>query len=95
MVKVKLKTVTRTQGNNRALKEGRVRMPDFEFDFEEVPVLVKGFRRMVRDLEFDVCEMALTTYITAKAHGVKFTACQFFWCGISITKQFSATRTQD
>jgi len=40
--------------------------------------LVQGFRRMVRQLEFDVCEMALTTYICAKAHGVKFTAIPIF-----------------
>lgn len=78
MSKRKLKTVTRTQGNNRALKEGRITAPDLEFDFEEVPVLVKGFRKMVRDLSYDVCEMALTTYICAKAHGVKFTALPIF-----------------
>jgi 4,5-dihydroxyphthalate decarboxylase len=48
------------------------------FDFEEIPVLVQGFRRMVRTLEFDVCEMALTTYLTAKAHGVRFTAVPAF-----------------
>lgn len=78
MTKMKLKTVTRTQGNNRALKEGRVTAPDFDFDFEEVPVLVKGFRRMVRELSYDVSEMALTTYICAKAHGVKFTALPIF-----------------
>ena len=29
-------------------------------------------------LEFDVCEMALTTYLTAKAHGVRFTAIPAF-----------------
>ncbi len=75
---MKLKTVTRTQGNNRALKEGRVTAPDFDFDIEEVPVLVKGFRRMVRELSYDVSEMALTTYICAKAHGVKFTALPIF-----------------
>lgn len=78
MTKMKLKTVTRTQGNNRALKEGRIVAPDFDFDFEEVPVLVKGFRRMVRELPYDVSEMALTTYICAKAHGVKFTALPIF-----------------
>ncbi|WP_199823708.1 hypothetical protein [Labrenzia sp. OB1] len=78
MSKLKLKTVTRTQGNNRALKEGRVTAPDLEFDFEEIPVLVKGFRSMVRELAYDVCEMALTTYICAKAHGVKFTALPVF-----------------
>jgi 4,5-dihydroxyphthalate decarboxylase len=30
------------------LKDGHVRPRSFEFDFEEVPVLVDGFRRMVR-----------------------------------------------
>ncbi len=78
MTKTKLHAVSRTQGNNRALKEGEVSLPDFELDFEEVPVLVHGFRRMVRELAYDVCEMALTTYICAKAHGVKFTALPIF-----------------
>lgn len=69
-----LKTVTRTQGSNRALKDGGVRPKDFGLAFEEVPVLVNAFRRMVRDLEFDVCEMAITTYLCAKANGTPFTA---------------------
>jgi len=78
MSKITLKAVSRTQGNNRALKEGRVTLPDFDLEFEEVPVLVHGFRRMVRELAYDVCEMAVTTYICAKAHGVKFTALPIF-----------------
>ncbi|MFP5336772.1 MAG: ABC transporter substrate-binding protein [Actinomycetes bacterium] len=78
MADLRLRTVTRTQGNNRALKEGAVVPDGFSFAFEEVPVLVQGFRRMVRDLEFDVCEMALTTYLTARAHGVRFTAVPAF-----------------
>jgi 4,5-dihydroxyphthalate decarboxylase len=73
-----LRTVTRTQGNNRALKDGRVTPAGFTFDFEEIPVLVKGFRRMVRNLEFEVCEMALTTYLCAREHGVAFTALPIF-----------------
>jgi ABC-type nitrate/sulfonate/bicarbonate transport system substrate-binding protein len=73
-----LRTVTRTQGNNEALKNGTVTPRGFRFDFEEVPVLVQGFRRMVRNLEFDVSEMALTTYLVAKAHGVPFTAVPAF-----------------
>ena len=78
MAKTKLHAVSRMQGNNRALKEGEISLPEFELDFEEVPVLVHGFRRMVRELAYDVCEMALTTYICAKAHGVKFTALPVF-----------------
>jgi ABC-type nitrate/sulfonate/bicarbonate transport system substrate-binding protein len=73
-----LKTVTRTQGNNQALKDGSVQPASFRFAFEEVPVLVDAFRRMVRGLEFDVCEMALTTYLCARAHGKRFTAVPAF-----------------
>jgi ABC-type nitrate/sulfonate/bicarbonate transport system substrate-binding protein len=73
-----LRTVTRTQGNNAALKDGTVTPHGFGFDFEEIPVLNQGFRRMVRTLEFDVSEMALTTYLVAKAHGVEFTAVPAF-----------------
>ena len=73
-----LRAVSRTQGNNRALKVGEVTPARYLLDFEEVPVLVQAFRRMVRGLEFDVCEMAVTTYLTAKAHGVAFTAIPVF-----------------
>lgn len=73
-----LTTVTRTQGANRALKDGTVAPAGFALRFEEIPVLVKGFRRMVRSLEFDVSEMALTTYLTAREHGVAFTALPVF-----------------
>ncbi|MBV9440081.1 MAG: ABC transporter substrate-binding protein, partial [Candidatus Eremiobacteraeota bacterium] len=71
-------TVTRTQGNNAALKDGTVRPHGFTFDFIEVPVLIDAFRRMVRGLEFDICEMAITTYITAKSFGKRFTALPIF-----------------
>ena len=73
-----LKTVTRTQGNNQDLKTGTVKPRSFEFDFEEVPVLVDAFRRMVRGLEFDISEMAITTYLCAKEHGKRFTALPIF-----------------
>jgi 4,5-dihydroxyphthalate decarboxylase len=74
----RLTTVTRTQGNNRALKAGEVRPEHYELAFEEIPVLVQGFRRMVRDLEFDVSEMAITTYLCAKRYGIAFTALPIF-----------------
>ncbi len=73
-----IKIVSRTQGNNAALKIGAVTANGFELEFEEVPVLVQAFRRMVRGLEFDVCEMALTTYLCAREHGVRFTALPVF-----------------
>ncbi|MEO3856397.1 hypothetical protein [Acrocarpospora sp. B8E8] len=78
MALVPLTAVTRTQGNNAALKDGAVTPDGFTLAFQEVPVLVQAFRRMVRTLEFDVCEMAFTTYLCAKAHGKPFTALPVF-----------------
>src|SRR5450755_3975184 len=74
----KLKTVTRTQGNNEALKSGSVKPRGFEFDFVEVDPLIAAFRRMVRGAEFDICEMAFTTYICARAYGKPMTAVPVF-----------------
>lgn len=75
---MRLSTLTRAQGANRALIDGSVTVDGFSLDFVDEPVLVKGFRRMVRSLEFDVAEMAATTYLTAKEHGVAFTALPIF-----------------
>ena len=70
----KFTIVTRTQGNNRAFKEGLVKPQSFVPEFIEVEPLIAGFRRQVRANEFDICELAITTYLCAKAHGKKFTA---------------------
>jgi ABC-type amino acid transport substrate-binding protein len=78
MVDLHLRTVTRTQGNNQALKDGKVTPPGVVLEFEEVPVLIAAFRRMVRELAYDVCEMALTTYLCAREHGRRFTALPVF-----------------
>src|SRR6202140_4175857 len=78
MMKHKLKVALQTLGHTRALKDGTVRLPDFEFEFEEVPAIIQAFRRMVRGLEFDVCEMALPTYLAARAYHKRFTALPIF-----------------
>jgi ABC-type nitrate/sulfonate/bicarbonate transport system substrate-binding protein len=78
MAQPRLKTVTRTQGNNEALKDGSVQPRGFAFDFIEVDPLIDAFRRMVRAREFDLCEMAMTTYITARAHGKRITGLPIF-----------------
>jgi len=74
----KLTLVTRTQGNNRALKDGTVKPRTFAPEFVEVEPIIAAFRRMVRGNEFDICEMAITTYICAKAHGKPMTAVPVF-----------------
>lgn len=84
-----LLTLTRAQGANRALIDGSVSPAGYELVFADEPVLVKGFRKMVRGLEYDVAELAVTTYLTAKEHGAAFTALPIF-----IVRDFHHGKTQ-
>src|SRR5437588_11267859 len=74
----KLKTALVMRGHTEPLRDGRVKPRSFEFDFEDVPVIIKAFRRMVRNLDFDISEMAMTTYLCARAVGKPFTAIPVF-----------------
>src|SRR5215510_5796277 len=78
MTGLKLKTVFRPLGHTEALKDGGVTPTGFEIEYVDVPVLVQAFRRMVRASEFDVCELAFTTYLCAKSYGKPFTAIPVF-----------------
>jgi 4,5-dihydroxyphthalate decarboxylase len=78
MAERKLKTAIQTLGHTRALKDGTVKPKSVDLEFEDVPVIIQAFRRMVRGLEFDISEMAITTYICAKEHGKPFTALPIF-----------------
>jgi 4,5-dihydroxyphthalate decarboxylase len=73
-----LTSVSRPSGINRAVTDGSVQPAGYELVWQDVPVLVQAFRRMVRSDEFDVCEMAATTYLVAKEHGAAFTALPVF-----------------
>src|SRR3954451_19675958 len=75
---IRLKTVIRTSPLNAALKDGRVVSDGFELQFEEVSPITKAFRIMCRELAYDVCEMAATTYFVAREHGKPFTALPVF-----------------
>jgi 4,5-dihydroxyphthalate decarboxylase len=54
----------------RALREGRVTSSQLTLDFADVAVPHKAFKRVVRDLEFDVAELALMTFLMARSRGV-------------------------
>jgi len=75
---VVLKTAVATYAHTKGLKDGTVTAPGIRFEHIEVSPIVAAFRRMVRTLEFDVSEMAITTYLTARAHGKPFTALPIF-----------------
>lgn len=76
--RLKLKAALASYGHTKPLKDGTVKPRTFEFDFEDVPVIIRAFRRMVRGLEFDISELAMTTYVCARAHGKAFTAIPVF-----------------
>jgi len=78
MVMRPLKTVFRPLGHTELLKDGGFRPQGFEIEYVDVPVLIQAFRRMVRGREFDICELAFTTYLCAKAYGKAFTAIPVF-----------------
>jgi 4,5-dihydroxyphthalate decarboxylase len=78
MAERKLKTVFRPLGHTTPLIDGTVKPRTFTIDYENVEPLIAAFRRMVRGSEFDICELAITTYITAKSYGKKFTAIPIF-----------------
>ena len=73
-----LKTAIATYPHTKSLKDGTVTAPGLQFAHVEVSPIVGAFRRMVRTLEFDVSEMAVTTYLTARAYGKPFTALPIF-----------------
>jgi 4,5-dihydroxyphthalate decarboxylase len=52
-----------------ALKKREVSSPYVELDFADVKTPSSAFKRVVRDLEFDVAELAIVTFLMAKAHG--------------------------
>src|SRR5215467_11141183 len=78
MAELKLKTVFRPDGHTAPLRDKIVKPKTFEIDYADVPVLIQAFRKMVRGLEYDICEMAITTYICAKSYGKRFTAIPVF-----------------
>jgi 4,5-dihydroxyphthalate decarboxylase len=73
-----LKTAIATYPHTKDLKDGTVSVPGVQFEHIEVSPIIGAFRRMCRTLEFDVCEMAITTYLTAKAYNKPFTALPVF-----------------
>ena len=78
MTKPRLKIAIASYGHTKDVKSGAAAVAGVEPDFVEVVPIIGAFRRMVRDLEFDVCEMAPTTYMIARALGAPFIALPIF-----------------
>src|SRR5262245_25540987 len=78
MTRLRLKIAIATAGHTAALKDGTVAIEGVDADFVEAVPIIAAFRRMVRDVEFDVCELAATTYMIARARGAPYIALPIF-----------------
>ncbi len=65
-------------GITKPIKKAGADLGRLNLRFVEVQQIVPMMRRMCRGLEFDICEMAFTTYLCARAAGLPFTAIPVF-----------------
>lgn len=73
-----LHTAIAKYGHTEALKDGTVRPEGIVFDHVEVEPIIGAFRRMIRAMEFDISEMAITTYLCARSFNKPITAIPVF-----------------
>jgi 4,5-dihydroxyphthalate decarboxylase len=66
---VKLRTNLADYPVTMALKQGKTSSPVVSFDFCGPPVANEGFKGMVRDNKYDAGELAIITFLQAKAYG--------------------------
>jgi 4,5-dihydroxyphthalate decarboxylase len=76
--KVPLKIAIAEHPHTAAIRNGSIPIEGVEAEFVTVKPQIGAFRRMVRDVEFDVCELAPTTYIIARAYGAPFVGLPVF-----------------
>ena len=68
-----LKTLLGDHATTLALKRGEIKSPSVVLDIADIPQAHVAFKRVVRDLEFDVAELAIVTYLMARAHRKPYT----------------------
>jgi 4,5-dihydroxyphthalate decarboxylase len=68
---ISLRTVLGDYPHTAALKNGGVRSDGVVLDIVPYAPTYSAFKPMVRELAFDVSEMAIVTYLIARAHGKK------------------------
>ena len=81
--RIKLDIAVASFPHTAAVLSGEIPIRGVEPNFIQVIPQIGAFRRMVRQVEFDVCEIAPTTYIIARAYGAPFIALPIF-----VTRRF-------
>jgi 4,5-dihydroxyphthalate decarboxylase len=64
-----LQTLLGDYPNTSALKQGKIGSSLVRFDFADVNPPNHGFKDVVRHLKYDVAELAIVTYLQARAYG--------------------------
>jgi 4,5-dihydroxyphthalate decarboxylase len=67
--KLKLHALLGDYPNTKALKDKQIRSDLVDLDFADVKVVSTAFKPLVREGRFDVGELAIVTYLQAKAYG--------------------------
>jgi 4,5-dihydroxyphthalate decarboxylase len=78
MPDLQLTTAIATYGHTQPLKDGTLTSERVGLEHVEVVPITSAFRRMVRTLDFDVAEMAFSTYLCARAYQKPITALPVF-----------------
>ena len=73
-----MRTAIGNYGYTKDLKNGTATSSRFEMDHVKVDSILTVFRSMVREMNYDVAEMALSTYLCARAHGKAMTGIPIF-----------------
>jgi 4,5-dihydroxyphthalate decarboxylase len=68
-VTLRLRTLLGDHPCTAALKNGSIKSDSIALDFVEYSPTNRGFKPMVREVAFDVSEMAIVTYLMAKSFG--------------------------
>jgi 4,5-dihydroxyphthalate decarboxylase len=76
--KIHLKIAVADYPHTVAVRNGSIPIEGVDAEIVTVVPQIAAFRRMVRQVEFDVCELAPTTYIVARAYGAPFVALPIF-----------------
>ncbi|WP_247720693.1 ABC transporter substrate-binding protein [Streptomyces sennicomposti] len=74
----KLSTVLGDYPHVRALTGNTAAVTGYRIEEVQVRPVIGAYRRMIRDLEFDVCELAPVSYLMARQAGVPLTAVPVF-----------------
>ena len=67
--KLHLSAMMGTYPKTDALKSGALQVEGATLEFAAIDDAVKGFKGAVRDLKYDVCELALSTFLQARSVG--------------------------